>query len=246
MVSPYSIIKAVNTLASFKQMQKQYQAKYGGIPLDYKERLEWMYDTYKIDDELAKQILSEKARRLENLYYTQISFILYMVPEGAKRPRYRLINRSNITEFAKSSDFIHVYSPGAAQNNAYMRKVVDAGELDSLNQIICTPCDVVYRAYFPTPSYYNRIEKFMAEIGLDRPIAKPDFDNIAKLYADMYNANVWLDDMLTMKGVVEKYYSILPRVEIDLLYLNSVYNKHQYKNITSRKDFTEGMSLSYV
>lgn len=246
MVSPYSIIKAVNTLASFKQMQKQYQAKYGGIPLDYKERLEWMYDAYKIDDELAKQILSEKARRLENLYYTQISFILYMVPEGAKRPRYRLINRSNITEFAKSSDFIHVYSPGAAQNNAYMRRVVDAGELDSLNQIICTPCDVVYRAYFPTPSYYNRIEKFMAEIGLDRPIAKPDFDNIAKLYADMYNANVWLDDMLTMKGVVEKYYSILPRVEIDLLYLNSVYNKHQYKSITSRKDFTEGMSLSYV
>ena len=233
-------------MASFKQMQKHYQAKYGDIPLDYKERLEWMYDQYKIDDELAKQILSEKARRMGNLYYNQISFVLYMVPEGAKRPRYRLINRSNITEFAKSSDFIHVYSPGAAQNNAYMRRVVDSGELDALKQVICTPCDVTYRAYFPTPGYYNRLEKFVAEIGLDRPISKPDFDNIAKLYADMYNANVWLDDMLTIRGMVEKYYSILPRVEIDLLYMNAVYNKHQYKNITGRKDFTEGMNLTYV
>ena len=233
-------------MATLKQKEKEYYAKYGSIPLDYRERIQWMYEQYGIDDKLAREILSEKARRLENLYYNRISFILYMVPEGAKRPRYRLINRRNITEFAKSSDFIHVYSPGAAQNNAYMRRVVDAGELDNLNQIICTPCDVTYRAYFPTPSYYNRIEKFMAEIGLDRHIAKPDFDNIAKLYADMYNANVWLDDMLTVRGVVEKYYSILPRVEIDLLYLNAVYNKHQYNSITGRKDFTEGMVLNYV
>jgi Holliday junction resolvase RusA-like endonuclease len=127
-----------------------------------------------------------------------------------------------------------------------MKRVVDAGELDGLNQLICTPCDVSYRAFFPTPSYYNRIEKFMAEIGLDRPLVKPDFDNIAKLYADMYNSNVWLDDMLTIKGTVDKFYSILPRVEIDLLYMNYVYNKHQYKNIINRKDFTEGMELNYV
>lgn len=233
-------------MATLKQKQKEYQAKYGGIPLDYRERLDWMYNTYKIDDAMSRQIIDEMNRRLNNMYYNKISFVLYQVPEGAKRPRYRLINRSNITAFAKSSEFIHVYSPGASQNHAYMRRVVDEGELDNLNQLICTPCDVYYRAYFPTPTVYNKIEKFMAEVGLVRPLTKPDFDNIAKLYADMYNANVWLDDMLTVSGHVDKFYSILPRVEIDLMYLNGVYNKYQYDSITNRKDFTEGMELYYV
>ena len=86
----------------------------------------------------------------------------------------------------------------------------------------------------------------MAEIGLDRPITKPDFDNIAKLYSDMYNSNVWLDDCLTIRGSVDKFYSILPRVEIDLRFLNGVYNKHQYNNIINRKDFTENMSLNII
>lgn len=233
-------------MSTLKQKEKEYRAKYGQIPLGYRERLEWMYDTYGINDNIAKEILNEKSRRITSLCYNIISFVIYAVPEGAKRPRYRLINRQNITQFAKSSEFIHVYSPNASQNNIYMKRVVDAGELDGLNQLICTPCDVSYRAFFPTPSYYNRIEKFMAEIGLDRPLVKPDFDNIAKLYADMYNSNVWLDDMLTIKGTVDKFYSILPRVEIDLLYMNYVYNKHQYKNIINRKDFTEGMELNYV
>ena len=71
-------------------------------------------------------------------------------------------------------------------------------------------------------------------------------DNIEKVYADMYNSNVWLDDALTVTGHIEKFYSILPRVEIDLNYLNVVYNKKQYENITNRKDFPEGKQLFYL
>lgn len=62
----------------------------------------------------------------------------------------------------------------------------------------------------------------------------------------MYNHNVWLDDSLVKKGTVEKFYSILPRVEIKLRYLNCVYNKYQYNMITNRKDFQEGNTLSYL
>ena len=86
----------------------------------------------------------------------------------------------------------------------------------------------------------------MAEIGLNRPIVKPDWDNIGKLYSDMYNSNVWIDDALTIDGTVSKYYSILPRVEIDLGYLNAVYCKQQYLNIISRKDYEENMNLTYI
>ena len=76
-------------------------------------------------------------------------------------------------------------------------------------------------------------------------IKKPDFDNIAKKYSDMYNYNIWLDDSQVIDGEVHKYYSILPRVEIYLRYMNVVYNKHQYNTITSRKDY-DGAPLMYL
>lgn len=227
--------------------EKMYQDKYGQIPINYEDRLRWMCDKYKINENIASKIIEERQRRIDSMYYTIIKIVLYQIPEGAKRPRFRIINRKNVLNAAKiNSSFIHVYSPGASQNNAYMKRVIDETEFLNIEQLICTPCDVEFRAYFPTPSYYNRIDTFMAEIGLDRPITKPDFDNIAKLYSDMYNSNVWLDDCLTIRGSVDKFYSILPRVEIDLRFLNGVYNKHQYNNIINRKDFTENMSLNII
>src|SRR5574344_1734425 len=207
-------------MANLKKKQKEYQSKYGDIPLDYRERLEWMYEKYGIDDITARKILDE---------------------------RFRIINRSNVISTAITDpNFVHVYSPDAAYNHDYMKRVIGENELQTLTQLVCTPCDVDYKAFFPTPKSYNKIEAFMAEIGITRPPVKPDFDNIEKVYADMYNSNIWLDDVLTVDGSIDKFYSILLRVEITLIYLNAVYNKQQFINISNRKDFTEGMNLYYV
>ena len=127
-----------------------------------------------------------------------------------------------------------------------MKRLIDDNDLMKLDHLICTPCDVNYRAYFPTPKSYNKYETFMAEMGLNRPLVKPDFDNIEKLYADMYNSNVWIDDALTISATINKFYSILPRVEIDLNYLNAVYCKQQYDNISNRKDYNESMNLKFI
>jgi Holliday junction resolvase RusA-like endonuclease len=234
-------------MANLKKKQKEYQSKYGDIPLDYRERLEWMYEKYGIDDITARKILDERFRRMNSLYYTSLKIVLYQEPQGAKRPRYRIINRSNVISAAITDpNFVHVYSPDAAYNHDYMKRVIGENELQTLTQLVCTPCDVDYKAFFPTPKSYNKIEAFMAEIGITRPLVKPDFDNIEKVYADMYNSNIWLDDVLTVHGSIDKFYSILPRVEITLNYLNAVYNKQQFINISNRKDFTEGMNLYYV
>ena len=232
-------------MATRKQKQEKYQAKYSDIPLDYNERLAWMYDNYKINEIDQMNILNIRNQMLNQFYYNTIEIVLYEEPEGAKRPRTRIINRSNVLQAAKASDFVHIYSPGAAENNKYMRRLVSEQEIMQLDQLICTPCDVQFTAYFKTPSYYNKTEVFLAELGLERPITKPDYDNIAKLYSDMYNSNVWIDDALTVHGEVWKYYSILPRVEIRLMYLNMIYNKHQYEQIIRRKDFTDDMTLEY-
>jgi len=228
-----------------KQKHEKYLARYSDIPLDYKERLEWMYDKYNITERDQESILLARDSMIAQQYYTTIQIVLYEEPEGAKRPRTRIVNRGNILQAAKASEFVHIYSPGAAENNNYMRRLVNEQEIMQLDQLICTPCDVQFTAFFRTPTYYNKVDTFLAELGCIRPITKPDHDNIAKLYSDMYNSTVWIDDALTVHGETWKYYSILPRVEIRLMYLNMVYNKHQYDQIVKRKDFTDDMKLDY-
>ena len=62
----------------------------------------------------------------------------------------------------------------------------------------------------------------------------------------MYNHNIWLDDSLVVDGTVRKYYSILPRVEIWLRYLNYATNVHQYKNLIGRKEYKQDQPINYL
>lgn len=234
-------------MATVKQRQKEYEAKYSDIPLNYNDRIAYIINKFNLSYNEMIDILKERDRRKNNLYYTTISVVLYQIPQGAKRPRYRFVNRSNLINAAISNPgYVHVYSPDAADNSNYMKRLVTNNEILGISNLICTPCDVHYRAFFPTPKSYNKQETLLAELGLNRPLVKPDFDNIEKLYADMYNGNVWIDDALTIDATIGKYYSILPRVEIDLSYLNAVYCKQQYENIINRKDYEESMGLSYI
>jgi Holliday junction resolvase RusA-like endonuclease len=229
-----------------KQKELEYEDKYSHIPIDFKERLDWMIDKYKISPAKMDEIISVRNNMMMNLFFTELNIVLYEEPEGTPRSRFRLINRQNlINEALTNSNFVHVYSINAKEDSLYMRRLID-NELISIQELLCTPCIVEYNTYHRTPSSYNSVKVFLAEIGLDRPIKKPDWDNIGKKYSDMSNHNIWIDDILTISGSVHKLYSILPRIEIKLRYLNSVYNKYQYDAITKRKDFPEGMSLNYI
>lgn len=214
----------------------QYYDKYSHIPIDYHERLSWMYDTYKITDRKAQEIYEKRNNMVNSLYYKDFIIVLFEEPEGAKRPRFRLVNRNNLVNQAISnSNFVHVYSPNAKEDSVYMKRLAE-NELFELDGLIHTPCIVEYNIYQKTPSAFNATDTFLAELGLIRPITKPDWDNIGKKYSDMFNHNIWLDDTLVISGTVNKFYSILPRVEIKLRYLNMVYNKYQYNSISKKVD----------
>lgn len=229
-----------------KQKQKEYSEKYGDIPIDDNERLEYIIDIYNITEKKMEEILAKRDEMLNNLFFYQCTVVqLLEVPEGSVRPRFTRLNKSNFNHAALGNDFIHVYTPHAAEDHMYMKQLCD-NELIQLDYLINTPCVIKYDAFFKTPSYYNSTDVMLSEIGLIRPpIDKPDWDNAGKKYCDMYNHNVWLDDSLVFDGEVHKYYSILPRVEITLQYLNAVYNKAQYKKIISRKDYDQG-PLAYL
>ena len=228
-----------------KQKMLEYEAKYGHIPRDYIQRLEYLYDTLKIDDKKSEEILAARANFISSTYYETIRLVLYEVPEYTPRPRARLINKAGIINAVTGNNsFIQVYSITGRQNREYM-KMFTKENLAYLEQLLCTPCDIEYKTYFPTPSYYNKTQIFLAEIGLDRPMLKPDFDNIEKAYGDAFTGNIWIDDIVVVDATIRKYFSVLPRVEIDLKYANQLCNNHQYKSMIKRKDFTDGMKVNY-
>lgn len=228
------------------QKHIDYVSKYSDIPIDYKERLSWLYDKLHITDVQAFQILNKRDMMLESLLFYDTQIVLFEVPEGSPRPRFRIINRTNISNMALSNpEFVHVYSLTGKEDNVFMKRLMSQEDFTALDKMICTPCIVDIYAFFKTPSYYNKEDTILAEIGLHRPIYKPDWDNLGKKYSDMFNANVWLDDTLVVDGAIHKYYSVLPRIEIRLRYLNMVYNKYQYNSIINRTDYDDAYNLQY-
>lgn len=231
---------------SRKQKQKEYEEKYKEIPIDLKDRLLYMIDQYHISEAKMQEILDKKDVMLQNLFFYECKIIqLFEEPEGSCRPRFTLLTKSNYNRAAINNSMIHVYTPRASEDHRYMHELCDQ-DLIQLDYLINTPCVIKYDAFYKTPSYYNATDSILAEIGLIRPpILKPDWDNLGKKYCDMYNHNVWIDDALVYDGEVHKYYSILPRIEIQLKYLNTVYNKQQYNQIVKRKDY-DNTPLSYL
>lgn len=229
------------------QKHKEYEDKYGNIPIDYQERLEWLYDNLHLTEKQAESILNKRYAMLDSLRYYDTTIILFEVPEGSPRPRFRIVNRSNISNMALSNpNFVHVYSLTGKEDNMFMKRLMSQEDFKALNSMICTPCIIDIYAYLKTPSYYNKEDTMLAEIGLHRPISKPDWDNIGKKYSDMFNSNVWLDDTLVIDGSIHRYYSVLPRIEIKIRYLNMVYNRHQYSSIVNRTDYKEEYGLDFV
>lgn len=232
-------------MKSRKQKAILYETKYADIPKDYHERLEYMYNKYKITPSKAAKIIDLRNNMMQSFHYSdELYIVLYEEPEGSPRPRARYINKNNITRLAKQyPGYIQIYSPSGPSDRKFLKQIVTDNELLQVDQLICTPCIVRYEAYFHTPSQFNSIDTYLAELGIIRPISKPDFDNIEKKYSDMFNGNIWLDDALVIESSMAKYYSILPRIEIRLRFLNLLYNKAQYDSISKR--LTDSSNVDY-
>lgn len=223
-------------MKSRKQKARLYEERYSEIPRDFQARLEWMYEKYHITPSKADAIYKARNQMVDTIQYSNIiHVVLYEEPEGSPRPRARYVNKANLTSMAKSNPgFIQIYSLTGSSDRSFMKRLITEEEMIQVDYLINTPCSVRYEAYFKTPNAFNAIDTFLAELGMIRPITKPDFDNIEKKYSDMYNGNVWLDDSLVIDSSMSKYYSILPRVEISLRYLNMLFNKFQYDAIAKR------------
>ena len=233
-------------MKSRAEEQKEYDIKYADVPRDYNERIHWMIDKYNVSPKMMDNIIEKKRHMEYNLQYYDYQIILYEISHSKSRPRYRLINRKNFASEAKlNPSFIQVYSPHAGEDFRSMHRLI-GDELDELHLFIQTPCTIIINVYEQTPSSFSIIDTFLAEYGLIPSISHNDYDNFLKATSDRLNTNLWLDDSLVVSGTVNKYYSILPRQEIFIRYLNLLPNKPQYNAVVGRKVYKEDYPVNYL
>ena len=71
-------------------------------------------------------------------------------------------------------------------------------------------------AYYPIPKNTSK-KKRQAMLNEEiRPTKKPDLDNVAKIILDSLNKVAYKDDNQIVELKIEKYYSEVPRVELQL------------------------------
>lgn len=193
------------------KMLRDYNDKYQFVPEDDIGRIDYLLK----DTNLRKQKtdLMNEVHRIHNIKWKEFRFTIFLLPKSTPRPRYS----------PRGQMF---YVKGAGDNKKLFQQAMLHTEFD----MITTPMEFYCTSYLPIPSAMNKVDKLLAELGFIRPISKPDFDNLAKTYADMIQGIIMSDDALIIKGVSEKYYSCKPRIEIKIRYMETfdcVYNKNK-------------------
>lgn len=202
----------------------EYKKLYGEVPKDLDDRVIGLLKEGNLKNKDLKK-LKDRLEDVVSIDYSYLSFVFYFVPKATPRPR---LSRFTNTFYVK----------GAMENSKLFEKYVKSQE--DLNFKICTPCEFVCKSYFPIPNGLNRIDRILAELGLIKNIAKPDWDNLGKSHSDMIQKHLILDDSLIYDGRSIKAYSSKPRVEIYIKYMNefdSNYNRNKVMNWKAFDDY---------
>ena len=72
-------------------------------------------------------------------------------------------------------------------------------------------------------AFYRKIQKSTSKkehdrrvSGTHRPIVKPDLSNYLKAFEDALNGVLWKDDAMIVHEKIDKYYSDVPRIEVEI------------------------------
>lgn len=198
------------------KIEKEYREKYGDIPISQEARLNILIENLKKKKRREKIDIFEEVKKINEIEWETYKFIVWLVPRATPRPR---IN--------KTSQLFYVY--GSDVNKKLFKKFIEKHP----HEMIITPMTFKTDIYLPTPKSMSSHEQVLAEMGLIRPISKPDFDNVAKTYADMIQGTLIYDDALIIEGISKKFYSIKPRIEITIEYMkefDSLFNKNKIES----------------
>jgi len=135
-----------------------------------------------------------------------MTFMLtYMVegnPIGKGRPK-----------FARRGNFVSTYTPTKTRDYETVIKEAAQKAMGS-NAVLETPVTVAIYITVPIPASYSKKRTEACLKDIERPIKKPDIDNIAKCFLDAMNEIVYKDDTQVLTLHVTKVYGTVGMVEV--------------------------------
>lgn len=129
----------------------------------------------------------------------------YMVegnPVGKGRPK-----------FARRGNFVSTYTPKKTKDYETVIKEAAKKAMGS-NELLETPVTVAIYITVPVPQSYSKKRTEACLKDIERPIKKPDIDNIAKCFLDAMNDIVYKDDTQVLTLHVTKVYGTVGMVEV--------------------------------
>lgn len=82
------------------------------------------------------------------------------------------------------------------------------------------PLSMLVVAYRPIPKSASAKKKSLMRAGAERPITKPDWDNVGKIVSDALNGIAYRDDAQIVDARVVKRYSDNPMVKVSVWLTN--------------------------
>lgn len=196
------------------KMEKEYNELYGDIPSDYEGRLDYLIKDMKLSK--FKVPIMKYLNKILKIKWNKLSYTIYLLPKATPRPR--MGNRGVF------------YVKGAKDNKKFFENFIKTQDV----RLITTPVKFYCSSYFPIPKSMSSAEKIAAELGFIRPVSKPDWDNVGKAYCDMIQDILIYDDSLVIEGVSKKFYSVKPRIEITIEYMEEYDCEFNKKKITKK------------
>lgn len=132
----------------------------------------------------------------------KVKFIIPGEPKGKGRPRFNMLKGSVYTP-RSTATYESLVAVGYQMQCKYK-----FSDIDMLEMII--------HAYYKIPKSASKEKRKKIESGKILPTKKPDIDNIFKIIADSLNGIAYRDDAQIVSGICKKYYSVTPRVEVEI------------------------------
>lgn len=131
-----------------------------------------------------------------------VTYLVEGNPVGKGRPK-----------FARRGNFVSTYTPTKTRDYEDLIKEAANKAMGSTAPLE-TPMAVAIYITVPIPSSYSKKRREACLSGSERPIKKPDIDNIAKCFLDAMNGVVYWDDTQVLTLHVTKVYGTVGMVEV--------------------------------
>ena len=131
----------------------------------------------------------------------EMNYVVEGTPVGKGRPK-----------FARRGKFVSTYTP--TKTRTYEDTIKVAARQAMTIEPLQTPVTVFVYISVPIPASYSKKRKQACLSGFEKPMKKPDIDNVSKCFLDAMNGIVYVDDVQVISLHMTKVYNTIGMVEV--------------------------------